>query len=491
MLTLGMDIARSGLTASGEQAAVVSRNIANAGNSLTSRKIANAVTAPGGGVVIAAITRASNDALTRSLQSALSGASGQKEIAAALDRLEATVNDPLLDASPAALMGRLREQLQIYAGKPDDPTLAASAIDAAKRLAGSLNEATETIQSVRRQADADMSASVDSINALLVKFEAVNSEIMRGSRNGTDITDQLDARDEIVRKIAEEVGVKTVGRAGNDMALFTDSGLTLFDTVPRRVTMVPSAAPVPGVAGHAVYIDGVPVTGSGALMAVESGRLAGLSAVRDTYAVTYQRQMDEIARGLIETFSEKDQSPVPVSADIPGLYTYPGAPAMPPSGVLIEGLAGAIAVSANADTASGGDFRLLRDGSIGDPGNPSYTYNSTGAAGFSDRLQSLIDELGTARSFDPASGLGSPADMASMASASAGWLEDARQKASAGADYRTTLMERTRDALSRATGVNLDEEMTSLLDIERAYQASSKLLSVIDNMFQTLLTAAR
>ena len=38
-----------------------------------------------------------------------------------------------------------------------------------------------------------------------------------------------------------------------------------------------------------------------------SGKLAGLATLRDDATVTYQSQLDEIARGLIETFAESDQ----------------------------------------------------------------------------------------------------------------------------------------------------------------------------------------
>ena len=55
---------------------------------------------------------------------------------------------------------------------------------------------------------------------------------------------------------------------------------------------------------------------------------------------------------------------------------------------------------------------------------------------------------------------------------------------------KSTLLSRSTDALSSATGVNLDEEMTLLLDLERSYQASSKLITTIDNMYGALLAAA-
>jgi flagellar hook-associated protein 1 FlgK len=43
--------------------------------------------------------------------------------------------------------------------------------------------------------------------------------------------------------------------------------------------------------------------------------------------------------------------------------------------------------------------------------------------------------------------------------------------------------------LSSATGINLDYEMTLLLDIERSFQATSRLIQAIDNMYGSLLAA--
>ena len=37
------------------------------------------------------------------------------------------------------------------------------------------------------------------------------------------------------------------------------------------------------------------------------------------------------------------------------------------------------------------------------------------------------------------------------------------------------------------TGVNLDEEMTNMISHQRAYEASARVISVVDEMMQTLL----
>jgi flagellar hook-associated protein 1 FlgK len=65
-----------------------------------------------------------------------------------------------------------------------------------------------------------------------------------------------------------------------------------------------------------------------------------------------------------------------------------------------------------------------------------------------------------------------------------------RKNTTADADYKNALLQRSSEALSNATGVNLDEEMTLLLELERSYQASTRLITTIDNMLGSLLQAA-
>ena len=209
--------------------------------------------------------------------------------------------------------------------------------------------------------------------------------------------------------------------------------------------------------------------------------------MRDNLAVTYQSQLDEVARGLIEVFAESDQSPSPSLPDVPGLFTYSGAPAMPTSGSLLPGLAGTIRVNPAVDPAQGGDASLLRDGAIS--GNPAYDYNPSGGSAFSGRLQEFLDGLGADRSFDGAAQAGTSATVGGYAASSIAWLQQSRKSASDDADYSDTLQENVSEALSKETGVSLDEEMTRLLELERSYQASSRLISTIDNMLSTLLQA--
>ena len=484
-LSASLNIARSALATFAGQTAVISRNISGVNDPNYARRTANVMTLVGGGIGISSITRSTDQVLFATRLEASSQAVRNKAIVDGLDTLQNTINDPALARSPAALIGKLTDALQLYANAPQDVTAASAAVASAVNLANGLNEAAATVQSVRAQADADMASSVDHINSLLAKLEEVNGIIVSQADSTTDISDYLDQRDQILSDLSEEIGIKTIARGSNDIVVYTDGGVTLFETTARAVTFQPTGAFTAGVAGQSVFVDGVPVTSDAVGMKIHSGRLVGLATIRDQLAPQYQAQLDEIARGLIVAFRETDQSAVPALPDVPGLFTWAGGPAMPP-GSVVPGLAASIRVNAAVNPVQGGNASLLRDGGIG---GAAYIYNVSGGAGFSDRLRGLVSGLGTAQSFDPAIGLGASATLAKFAASSAGWLSETRKTAAADSDYSTTLFNRASASLSNMTGVNLDEEMTIMLELERSYQASAKLVSTIDSMFDTLLAS--
>jgi flagellar hook-associated protein 1 FlgK len=486
-LTAALDSARASLMASGIQSSTISRNIAGASAAGYSRKIAVLDNLPGAGVYVAAIQRAASSGLYNNVLIATSGSAKQNAILDGLQKISAsTVDDPELGQSPAAQLNKLKQALQQYANAPDNTTLAQAAVTSAKDMATALNQATKTVQTVRQGADADMATSVGNINQLLTQFDKVNTAIVKGTIAGDDVTDYLDQRDNIVSKMSQEVGVSMTLRANGDAALYTDSGVVLFDKTARSVSFAATNIYTPGTTGNAVYIDGVPVTGANSVMPIKTGKLAGLAQLRDNATVTYQSQLDEVARGLVESFKEVDQSGAALP-DRPGLFTYPGSPAMPASATVSVGLAGSISVAASVDPAQGGNPNLLRDGAIS--GNVAYRYNTTGNAGYSTRLQQLIGNMDASQPFD-ATTQGKPSgSLIDFAASSTSWIENQRKAADDNATYQNTLLDRSSAALSNVSGVNMDDEMSLMLQVERTYSASSKIISTVDEMLQSLLAA--
>jgi flagellar hook-associated protein 1 FlgK len=55
------------------------------------------------------------------------------------------------------------------------------------------------------------------------------------------------------------------------------------------------------------------------------------------------------------------------------------------------------------------------------------------------------------------------------------------------ADTASSVADAASQSRDSEMGVNLDEEMTDLMSHQRAYQAAAKLVSVVDEMMQTLI----
>jgi flagellar hook-associated protein 1 FlgK len=346
-------------------------------------------------------------------------------------------------------------------------------------LASTLNQATTTVQSTRALADSDMGASVQRINDLLAKIDTLNTTIVHGTVTGADVTDSMDSRDGLISQLSEEIGISVVARDNNDVAIYTDGGVALFETHPREVSFQTTNVFNASTVGNAVYVDGVAVVGGSSSMPSTSGRLAGLATLRDEACVTYQSQLDEVARGLIEAFAESD--PSGTGPDVPGLFTWPTG-TIPATATIETGLAGVITVNPAIDPTAGGNLDHIRDGI-------TYDYNTGNEAGFAERLNTLVTKLGEARVFDPDSGADPTNTLADYATSSASWLEFNRQQVDTSSTYQSTMLQRASEALSNTTGVNLDDELSKQLEIERTYSASAKLITAVDQMLQDLLNA--
>ncbi|WP_407527452.1 flagellar hook-associated protein FlgK [Methylobacterium oryzisoli] len=481
-LSLALTTARSSIQANAAQIAVASRNVAGASDPSYSRKIASVVTLNGG--VRVAVGRASDAALYTRMIGATSDLAGRDALLNGLQTLQRTLGTTENGTSPAVRLDALGTALHSAANKPEDPVLLRGAVERARDLARSLAEGAAAVQAVRQEADGAMAESVARVNGLLGQFDLANRAVMTGTALGRDVTDDLDTRDRILASLSEEIGITTQVREGGDVAIYTDSGLPLFDRGPRRVSLAPTPALAAGVAGAAVMIEGVSVTGAGSPMPIQSGRLAGLSQLRDETAPAYGAQLDEIARGLVLAFRERDAG----GTERAGLFTEAGS-ALLPAGPPATGLAAALRLNAAVDPQAGGSVDLLRDGGMA---GAAFRSNPAGAGtntAYPDRLRALAGALTQAQNFDPGPDLRGRASLKDFAASSVGWLEGRRKEASEAADAHATLLSRASEALSNATGVNTDDETAQTLKLEQAYAASARLIALIDEMLKTLINA--
>jgi flagellar hook-associated protein 1 len=472
-LTSALYTAQSALLNTSRHTSIVSKNISNAHDPDYARRIAQTISmAPGARVIN--IKRLADDGLFRQNMSALSAFSGQNTLMASMNKLQLSVNGPDNATSPAKMIGQLQEALQLYSSSPSNRNLAEAAVEAARSVAASLNKGTREIQLTRADMDRQITTAVGELNSLLADFEKINGEVINATRSGRDGSDLLDQRDKLLKQISEYVSISTINRGDNDLVIMTGDGATLFETIPRAVTFDPTLQYFAGTQGNPVRVDGVPVVAGAGGNTTANGKIAAMIQVRDDVAVKMQTQLDELARGLIHAFSE--------DTGVAGLFVSPdlGYPGM----AHVVGLAGSIRVHQDYDSHAGGDPQALRDGA-------TLNLNPSGAASYSDQILVYLDALEAPRDFDPVAGLAEETSVMNFSTDTIGWLEAGRQAASRAAENKGATLMRTEAALSNATGVNIDQEMTMLLDLEHSYAASARMLQTVNSMLAALMEAVR
>jgi flagellar hook-associated protein 1 FlgK len=468
-LSSALSTAKSSLAATSKQTSVVSRNIAGVNDPDYSRRTASLVSGPYGSLYVN-VTRSADEALFNRYIQSNSTAASSSALASGLDRLSSIYSADNYSGSPSALMGDLRDALQTYSASPANSSLGDSVVSTAQALANALNDGTKQVQALREDADSEIAVSVANINDLLSKFEQVNKDVVSGTRAGRDVSDALDQRDALLKQISGELGITTMTRGDNDMVIFADNGVTLFETTARAVTFAPSGSLTAGTAGNAVLVDGVPLSHDTFDQPYGTGRLSGLLQLRDQIAPQYQMQLDESGNG---------------GADKTGLFSWSGSPAVPGAS-LTSGIAGTIKVSSAFVSSEGGSPSYLRDGGAN---GADYVYNSDNAAGFNDRLLALNEAFSTPFSFDASAGLKANSSLIDYGSSSVSWLEGKRKTANSDYTYNQTVATQADQAMSNANGVNIDTEMALLLDLEHSYQASSRVLTTVNSMLDDLLAA--
>lgn len=486
-LTSALRTATGSLAGNSQHVSLLSKNIAGVGNPDYVRREASISTGVGG-LQNFEVKRYVNEAMMRASISATSNAEYQGVLAGGIQQLSVLLDVDGFSGSPIALLGDLEEALQLAAAAPSDVGALTSVIETARNTVNSINSAYQESLTMRAEADAAISSSVNNVNSILGKIKTANDEIVLGSMTNQDVNDAMDTRDALIAELSTEIGISVRSRENNDVIITTESGLILFEQQPRSVEYTRQAVYGPTTVGNQLSIDGVVVTGDGSPMPISTGKIAGNFQMRDSVLVEHQNQLDEFARGLVELFAETDQTGGGKPA-LTGLFSWSGGPAVPTSGTLSSGIAQTLTINVLVDPAQGGDMTLIRDGGIN--GDADYIVNVAGSSGFSDHFINLSAKFDEVSSFDAQTGLMTSVSLRTFASTSLDWLQANRQTSLSAFEYQTSLQDSYTTSLRNEMGPNLDDEMSKLLEIERAYQATAKIILAVDQLFKELLNVVR
>lgn len=472
--------ALSGLNASSRRAEVASNNIANATTEGYARQTVdtnNRVT--GGrsdGVSVGPVERASDPRLSASRREADAQASADARIATGARTIADAIGAP---DDPGSLFNRIAAMESSFRGvaeNPESTALQERAAAAAGDVATQFNTIAETINTARTNADGDIARSVERVNSALQEFKKFNDEIGAATAGGRSTAGYEQGRDAALDTIAEYLPIRTISRGTGQLAVLTETGVTLVDGTARELSFDPTPVVTQtmdrrnGVGSlSGLTVDGVDISPGSSPQSVTSGAIAGLFEVRDGLGLDAIAELDTLAGDMGARFQQAGLA----GADGRGLFTDAGAAvgASP-----APGLAARLTLNEQVDPAAGGEAWRLRDGL--DAVSPGPAANST----FAQSLVDAMTQTQTAGSTlsTPRSAAGLAADFGSLFERRGQTFEDA---AAHSAGRSAVLL----DAETSIIGVDVDQELQELILIEQAYAANARVMQVADRLVQRLL----
>jgi flagellar hook-associated protein 1 FlgK len=476
----GIVQAGTGLTAASYGLQVVSQNIDNADTPGYTRQASQQQAADGvggvptlyvaptglGGVTVASTSRL-NDPVLDARSRTEHGRSGAADTTASVT---SQVEDVFPEPSNTGLTEQLNDYWNAWAAVSNAPTSDAARsvlIGSAATVASTLNSMSSSLTDISQSTDQSLSNTVTDVNAEAAQLYTVNKQIAVGVGSGQDVNALLDTRDQLLDKMASQVDAKPtfnqdgtvsvsvageplvqwtyhVGGGANQLSL-SGSGSSTAITVTAGV---PSANPPIPATSTAPSGSNITFTGGSA-----SAYMTALTSTTSGIPY-YQSLLDGVANSLISATTAAQAAGYPVPSSSTTSPAPHGQPMFSGTG------ASSIAVTSGfqtSDVAASTTDGISPNGYYGS--NALTSSSLATASGSADKLyQGLVGSIGQASKL---------ATQASTTQTSV-----------------TTSVDNLRTA---ASGVSTDEEIGNLLTYQRAYQASSRVISTLDDMLDTLI----
>jgi flagellar hook-associated protein 1 len=313
------------------------------------------------------------------------------------------------------------------ANNPGDSAARNVVLQKASSVAGTLNEASAALGRLNQSLNDQAGATVTQINTATGQLAQLNSAIAVGTATGAADNQLLDQRDTLLMSLSDLAGAQsTINPDGT--ATVTIGGQTVVSSTTATAVSVNAS-------------NQLDVGGS--IAGTAGGRLQGLLDGLTTTVPTYTAQLDSVAAALAGT----------TNAAQAGGYDLAGNPGGP---LFAGGTAGTIGVAIT-------DPSLLA--ASGTPGG-----NLDGSVALS------VSRLGN-------SAVGADASYRTLI----GTLATDSQRANQQATVQQSVTDSVDALAMSSSGVSIDEETTNLLTYQRAYQASSRVLTTVDQTLDTLI----
>ncbi len=316
-----LSTALSGIRTTQQQLGVTSANVANAKTAgysrqtvTTSAQVSNSRIY---GVEANQVTREINLLVQKQWRTSQAASAYADTRVTALSALDNYWGAPNSTSSLNSVYSDFTKTLQKLATTPSDSATQGSAVSAAQTMVTRLNQLSGDVQSLRQEAESNISNAVSRVNSLLSTIADLDKQVVAVGAGGTNSTSALqDKRDAAVDELSEYMDIHVTDQPGGAIAISLTDGTQLYDDVPvtlsfdqqgvvdasRSYSTDDSKRSLGTVRISAGPGSGVDLFKSGA---IRSGKIAAYKELRDETLVDAQAQLDTIAATLSKATSTR------------------------------------------------------------------------------------------------------------------------------------------------------------------------------------------
>jgi len=346
-------------------------------------------------------------------------------------------------------------------GNPSDTSLREGVLSAATSLAESFSGAVNALQQQQASLDAESQSVVTQVNALAKSIAGLNQQIQTLDPD-TDAGTLEDQRQYDLNQLSQLIGINQITTENNGLTVTTTGGALL---VSEGASYALSSAPSGGVT-HYSDSFGADITTA---LASGGGQLGGYLTTRDQDIPQVESALDALAGGLatkLNSIQESGATAAGASSAGSPLFNVPAAGRVP--GSVAGGITVAITDPSLVGASSGG-------------AGPSDASNAVLLANVQNSPLITLNQGGNPYNVSSAT---SPTNYLADFVATLGSLVAQTSSLNTAQQASLTQTQAQRNSLS---AVNTDDEASTLSLLERSYEASSKVFTILDEIFASAI----
>ncbi len=362
-----------------------------------------------------------------------------------------TIFDESKGGGFADLLDRFWGDWQELSANPDGQVQRAALLSTSQSLAAMFRDMSSGLKTLAGNAEQDISSTVTKINSIVSAIGDLNKRIVESGSAQGDANVMLDNRTELLKSLSNLVDINIVEANDGSVKVFLANGSLLVDgTMTKSLALAPSAKD-PTIS-DIVFSDatGDPITES-----ITKGKLGALINIRDIIIPGYLTELDNLAAGIVNEVNTIHRSGFDryQNTGIDFFEPVTKAAYMQVNTVI----AGDVNRIAASSTVMGDGKNALRLAELGEKG-----VLNGGLSTFSEYYTSIVGQVGQEVS-------------------DTNWS----------VTHQNNVMERLTNMRESVSGVSIDEEMVKLIKYQMGYNAAGKLVSIVEEMLDTLMSINR